>query len=114
MRLEHWTSAAQQGAVAGHNAVEPHDVRHCATVPYFWSDWYGNRIQLVGVPNGEHVEILGDVDAGGFVALYRQGDQLIGAFAVNRRAEISRCRALIKGQASWDEALSTVARPAWR
>ena len=33
------------------------------TVPYFWSDWYGSRIQFVGVPDSEEVLLVdGDVD----------------------------------------------------
>ncbi|NBH03373.1 FAD/NAD(P)-binding oxidoreductase, partial [Amycolatopsis sp. SID8362] len=108
MRLEHWTSAAEQGVVAARNAVsrgvaEPHE-----TVPYFWSDWYGTRIQFVGVPEGDQVESFGDGDR--FVTLYRDGDRLAGALAVNRPSLTMKYRALIRRRAGWAEALGLVAR----
>jgi NADPH-dependent 2,4-dienoyl-CoA reductase/sulfur reductase-like enzyme len=107
MRLEHWTSAAEQGAVAGRNAVsrtaEPYE-----TVPYFWSNWYGTRIQFVGVREGDEVESIGDGDR--FVALYRDGDRLAGALAVNRPALTMKYRALIRRRAGWAEARALAAR----
>jgi hypothetical protein len=108
MRLEHWTSAAEQGAVAARNAVSGGTAEPYETVPYFWSDWYGTRIQFVGVPDGDHVERVGDDDR--FVALYRHGDRLAGALAVNRPALTMKYRALIRRRAGWDEALAFAAR----
>jgi len=57
MRLENWTNAADQGAQAAINALFPDRARAHETVPYFWSDWYGNRIQFVGTrrPGPERV-----------------------------------------------------------
>lgn len=106
MRLEHWTSAAEQGAVAGRNAVSRTATEPYETVPYFWSDWYGTRIQFVGVPEGD-VESVGDGDR--FVALYRHGDRLAGALAVNRPSLTMKFRALIRRWAGWDEALALAA-----
>ncbi|GAA2789741.1 NAD(P)/FAD-dependent oxidoreductase [Saccharopolyspora taberi] len=105
MRLEHWTSAAEQGAHAARNAVtgarEPYSV-----VPYFWSDWYGTRIQFAGVPDADEVEVFGDVDGRRFVALYRSDARLTGVLAVNRPSDIVKYRSLIRKSVSWDEALS--------
>jgi NADPH-dependent 2,4-dienoyl-CoA reductase/sulfur reductase-like enzyme len=111
MRLEHWTSAAEQGALAARNAVDPAAARTYQTVPYFWSDWYDSRIQFVGVPTADEVRVVeGDLDiAGRAVALYRDGNRLVGALTVNGQAVIMKYRGLIGRAASWDEALAFAA-----
>ncbi|MCD2192222.1 FAD-dependent oxidoreductase [Actinomycetospora endophytica] len=109
MRLEHWTSASEQGARAARNAVDPSSAQPYTTVPYFWSDWYDSRIQFVGVSRSgegladvEEEVVMGD-EGGPFVALYRFGDRLVGALAVDKRAEVMQYRRLIMNKASWDE-----------
>lgn len=111
MRLEHWTSAAEQGALAARNALDPESAEPYRTVPYFWSDWYDSRIQFVGVPTADEIEIVdGDPDAGGrWIALYREGDRLAGVLAVNGQNVIMKYRGLLMRQASWDEALAFAA-----
>ncbi|MFG2357341.1 NAD(P)/FAD-dependent oxidoreductase [Streptomyces sp. NPDC048521] len=109
MRLEHWTNAAEQGALAARNAVGP-ERRECATVPYFWSDWYGVRIQFLGVPRAERTEIVGDPATRRFVALLGTGDRLTGVLAVDRRGEVARYRQLLRARATWREALDHAAR----
>ncbi|MBE4741745.1 NAD(P)/FAD-dependent oxidoreductase [Streptomyces caniscabiei] len=108
MRLEHWTSAAEQGALAARNALNPGAAKGYATVPYFWSDQYDTRIQFVGVPDAEEIAVAdGDIerDHQG-VALYRAGDRLVGALAVNRPTEIMKYRRLVARGASWEEGLA--------
>jgi NADPH-dependent 2,4-dienoyl-CoA reductase/sulfur reductase-like enzyme len=111
MRLEHWTIAAEQGGVAGRNAADPSTATAFETVPYFWSDWYGSRIQFVGIADGadEVVTVAGDVDGDTFITLYRRDDQLIGALALEQRSQIMKYRAMLARGASWDEA-TTFAR----
>ncbi|HEY2194076.1 MAG TPA: FAD-dependent oxidoreductase [Actinomycetospora sp.] len=111
MRLEHWTAASEQGARAARNAVDPSAAQEYSTVPYFWSDWYDSRIQFVGVsrsgegmPDVEIEVVMGSEDER-FVALYRCGDRLAGALAVDRPAEIMQYRRLLTKRASWEEGL---------
>lgn len=106
MRIEHWTSAAEQGAVAARNALAPQAAKPYSTVPYFWSDWYEHRIQFVGVPGADEVRVVsGNLDGDHVVALYRRGDRLTGALTLNGRAVVMKYRALIARQASWTDAL---------
>jgi NADPH-dependent 2,4-dienoyl-CoA reductase/sulfur reductase-like enzyme len=110
MRLEHWTSAAEQGARAARNAVDPAAATPYETVPYFWSDWYDSRVQFVGVAHardGVEIEVVaGDDGEGGPVtALYRAGDRVVGALAVDMRAEVMKYRRLIAARAPWADAL---------
>ena len=51
IRVEHWTNAAEGGTVAARNlvagsqAATPYD-----PVPFFWSDQYETKIQMIGLP----------------------------------------------------------------
>ncbi|MEU1994035.1 FAD-dependent oxidoreductase [Nocardia gamkensis] len=107
MRIEHWTSAAEQGARAALNALNPSVAQTYSTVPYFWSDWYGHRIQFVGVPSGqEHEVVSGSLDSDHFVVLYRDGDLLSAALTLNGQRHIMKYRNLINKRATFDEALA--------
>ncbi|MGC5031168.1 NAD(P)/FAD-dependent oxidoreductase [Micromonospora sp. DT229] len=109
MRLENWTTAAEQAAVAAHNALTPGDPRPCATVPYFWSDWNADRVQFVGLPDGEEVAFVqGGPDSGSFLALYRRGDRVIGALGLNQRRAVIRLRSAIGRGVGWDDTVAAL------
>jgi NADPH-dependent 2,4-dienoyl-CoA reductase/sulfur reductase-like enzyme len=93
MRLENWTTAAEQGVMAGRNAINPAEAAPFSTVPYFWSD------------SDEITVASGDIDSGRFLALYRQGDRVIGALGLNERRTIMRLRTAIAQRATWLETL---------
>ena len=106
MHLENWTSAAEQGAIAAVNAVGLGEPRAFATVPYFWSDWYGQRIQFVGMARADEIEVVtGDAAGMRFVALYRTGGSLTAALALNYPSHVMKYRTLISRHATWREAL---------
>ena len=107
MRLEHWTTAVEQGMLAARNALDPAAAKELSTVPYFWSDLYSSRIQFVGVPRGEEIRIASEeLGEDRFLGLYRGGDRLLGAIAIDRPAQIMKYRRLIAQRASWDDALA--------
>ncbi|MDQ2587955.1 NAD(P)/FAD-dependent oxidoreductase [Saccharothrix yanglingensis] len=107
MRVEHWSAAAEQGARAARNAVAPADARPYTTVPYFWSDWYGSRIQFAGVTAEDGLEIVsGDPAGDHFVALYREGDRLTGVLTLNGQRHVMRYRRLVAQRARFDEAVA--------
>lgn len=107
MRLEHWTSAAEQGATAAHNALNPDAPKSYSTVPYFWSDWYDARIQFVGSPDADEVVVVEDLDTDGrVVALYREGDRLVGALTVDGQTEIMKYRGQITKGGSFTDAVA--------
>jgi NADPH-dependent 2,4-dienoyl-CoA reductase/sulfur reductase-like enzyme len=111
MRLEHWTSAAEQGALAARNALGLAAPAPYSTVPYFWSDWYDSRLQFVGLPQADSVSVVdGSVEDSRWVALYRAGDRLVGALARNGQSVIMKYRGLIGKRASWDDALAFAAK----
>jgi len=106
------TGAAEQGAAVARNALDPQNSKLYGTVPYFWSDWYDNRIQFFGSPDAdEAVFVDGDVEHDRrWMAPYRSGGRLIGALTVNGQAEIMKYRGLTMKQVSWDEALQFAAQ----
>jgi NADPH-dependent 2,4-dienoyl-CoA reductase/sulfur reductase-like enzyme len=106
MRLEHWTSAAEQGATAARNALDPANAKPYATVPYFWSDWYGSRFQFVGIPATDEISIVdGEPDGDAFIALYREADRLAGCLTLNRPRDVMKYRRLISTATSWHDAI---------
>ncbi|WP_280424704.1 NAD(P)/FAD-dependent oxidoreductase [Nocardia carnea] len=109
MRLEHWTSAQEQGALAARNALEPAAAEPYATVPYFWSDWYGSRIQFVGTPDGPALRVFGAVEEGRLLALFGDGERVVGALALNRRTDIMKLRAAVARRTPWNNAVDFAA-----
>ena len=105
MRLENWTNAAAQGAHAARNAINANDDPY-STVPYSWSDWYGHRIQFVGIPTADEVVVhSGSIEEGRMIALYRTGDRIVGALTVRQPRQIMKFRSLIENGATWNAAL---------
>ncbi|MFI8592135.1 NAD(P)/FAD-dependent oxidoreductase [Dietzia maris] len=106
-RMENWTAAAEQGAAAARNALDPVHSKPYGTVPYFWSDWYGSRIQFVGSADADEFAIVegepGTSDR--WVALYRRGERLIGALSLNGQTVIMKYRVKISKGISWKDAL---------
>lgn len=80
LRIEHWDHAARQGAaaartlLAGKDRAEKYD-----ELPYFWSDQYDLKIQLIGVTTDyDAFEIIeGDPKAWEFVAAYGRGGRTV-------------------------------------
>lgn len=105
MRLEHWTSASEQATAVARNALEPRDKTAHQSVPYFWSDWYGQKFQMAGTCDGEDVAVFGDLSADRWLALYRDGDRVTGALSLNLPGRIMKFRALIHRRARWADAV---------
>jgi 3-phenylpropionate/trans-cinnamate dioxygenase ferredoxin reductase component len=107
LRAEHWTHAQQQPAVAAATLLgREHRLPPLASVPYFWSDQYGVRLQFAGHRRaGDAVEVTeGDLDARRFVAVYRRGEgpaaRAVAVLAMNQskpfagwRRELARSHA---------------------
>ena len=106
MRLEHWTAAAEQGTLAARNALDPDNATPYQTVPYFWSDWYTDKIQMVGICAADDVVVVGSIDDHDWLALYCRGDLLVGALAVNKPGKIMKYRAKIAAGATFADALT--------
>jgi NADPH-dependent 2,4-dienoyl-CoA reductase/sulfur reductase-like enzyme len=86
VRIEHWTTAAEHGQLAGRNAVLAHGERASHELPpYFWSDQYDVKIQAVGFSTlADRLEILESSPQGDrLVAVGSRDGRLVCAVAFN-------------------------------
>ncbi|WP_411152713.1 NAD(P)/FAD-dependent oxidoreductase [Streptomyces sp. A30] len=111
MRIEHRTTAAEQGMAAARNLLAaPQARKPFAPVPYFWSDQYDMKIQAYGYLRGhdEVAVVEGDLADSRFVAAYRTGDRLTGVLAVGMPPKaIRQWRQAIATGAAWHDSVRT-------
>ena len=113
-RIEHWTTAREQAAVVAATIVDP-DLSPpvVPSVPYFWSDQYGARLQFLGTADGaDDVRLVsGSLEGDQFVALYGREGRLVGALGLDAVRELMRYRGLIAAKApiasARDQAMAT-------
>jgi len=80
LRTEHWDHAGRQGAAAARTLLAgPDRAEAFDMVPYFWSDQYDIKVQMIGTPSDyDAIEIVeGDADGWEFVAAYGRGGRTI-------------------------------------
>ncbi|MFJ2605283.1 NAD(P)/FAD-dependent oxidoreductase [Streptomyces sp. NPDC087425] len=118
-RAEHWTSATEQPRVAVANLLAGQTVRTARSLPYFWSDQYGSRIQFAGRrQDGDTVRVTeGELTDGapgedGFLAVYERDGRTTAVLSVDRPRPFMRLRREL-GRAQSDLGdLGDQARPA--
>ena len=111
-RVEHWTNAAEGGAASARNLLAgTAGAMAYDPVPFFWSDQYAAKIQMIGLPDAddEVAVVIGSGGEGKMVALYRSGDRLSGVLAISQPAKLMGYRPLLAAGASFDEALAHAA-----
>jgi NADPH-dependent 2,4-dienoyl-CoA reductase/sulfur reductase-like enzyme len=111
MRVEHWTNAAEQGALAATNLLAEATGQRTtpyAPVPFFWSEQYDRRVQFLGRASGDdEVKVVsGSIAERQFVALYGNRGRLRGVLGVNAPRQVMPFRALLLERVSWDDALA--------
>ena len=98
LRLESVPNAMDQARVAAKNICGG-DARYDA-VPWFWSDQYDLKLQMVGFSGEAEEDVLrGDPDSGAFARFYLKGGQLIAVDAVNSPREFMAARQLVAQKA---------------
>ncbi|GAA3475155.1 NAD(P)/FAD-dependent oxidoreductase [Nonomuraea roseola] len=95
VRVEHWSNANDQGAVAAANLLAgPENAKPFADLPSFATHVHGARIQSAGLPQlaDEARLVAGAFEEGGFaVGLAREG-VLVGAVAVDSPKDLIRLK----------------------
>jgi 3-phenylpropionate/trans-cinnamate dioxygenase ferredoxin reductase component len=109
IRIEHWNVAAEAGVAAARNLLAGRaDATSFTPVPYFWSDQYGIRLQVIGSPRGsdEVTVVDGSFEEGKFVALFGRDDRLSAVMAIGRPRQLMMYRPLLQHGSSWQAALA--------
>jgi len=110
IRLEHWDNAALQGQAAARALLDPKYDQPFAPVPYFWSDQFDKRFQLVGYPACEDKVVLhdGELESCDFLVLYAREGLLTGGLGVNRPRAMRPLRRMLELGASLSEATAAL------
>jgi 3-phenylpropionate/trans-cinnamate dioxygenase ferredoxin reductase subunit len=94
LRLESVPNAMEQARVAAANMCGGDKVY--ASIPWFWSDQYELKLQMVGFSgDGDHQVVRGDMDANEFAVFYLKDGKVVAADAVNSPKEFMICKQLI-------------------
>lgn len=97
LRLESVPNAMEQSRVAAANLAGQDQVY--ASVPWFWSDQYNLKLQMVGFStDGDAHVVRGDPAARQFVMFHLKDGVLTAADAVNAPREFLACRQLVGRQ----------------
>jgi len=94
LRLESVPNAIEMGRLVAANIAGKETTY--AAVPWFWSDQYALKLQMVGLSQG-HTEIAvrGDMDGNSFIVFYLRDGEIIAADAVNRAQEFMLAKRLV-------------------
>jgi NADPH-dependent 2,4-dienoyl-CoA reductase/sulfur reductase-like enzyme len=106
IRIEHWTVAAEQGQLAGRNAlVAPDERKPYVAPPYFWSDQYDKKIQSLGLPGrAEEIELLESTpDRSRLVYGGERDGRLVGIIAINAARRLGAYRMTLEDPPGLDE-----------
>jgi NADPH-dependent 2,4-dienoyl-CoA reductase/sulfur reductase-like enzyme len=109
IRIEHWQLAAEAGVAAARSLLAGRaDAVPFNPIPYFWSDQFDIRFQVLGNPGGtDDVKIVeGSLDEGKFVALFGRAGRLRAVMAIGKPRQLMGFRPLLEAGSSWDDALA--------
>ncbi len=118
-RFEHWTTAVDQAPVVARTIVrdlagEPPEPFE-ELLPYFWSDQFGRKVQLLGRPGlADSVELLTGEEAADpaepaprkMLAAYFAADRLVAVAGISAPAMLMRYRPLLLERASREAVLA--------
>jgi len=101
LRLESVPNAMEQARVAAANLLGGD--KSYAAIPWFWSDQYELKLQMVGFSTDADQEVLrGDPSSNQFARFYLENGVLVAADAVNSPKEFMACRQLVARQEKVD------------
>ncbi len=105
VRLESVPNALEQARAAALTVCDKQ--RQPAAAPWFWSDQYDLKLQMVGLSAGfDTMTMRGDMASRSFIAFYLRDDRLIAADAVNRPLDFMTTRKLVGRSGHGDTTLA--------
>jgi len=107
VRIEHWQVANDHAAHLAHFLTTGNSLAH-TLVPYFWSDQYGKKIQVLGhpSPHDDVVMVSGSIVEGRWVALYSRAGLVSGVVTLANPRGLMLSKVLLDEPTSIDDARS--------
>ena len=104
VRIEHWQVAADHaGALARHWMTGEESPR---LIPYFWSDQYGKKIQMLGHPSAlDDVARVKDAGEHQWLALYTHEGVVTGLVALGQPRALMLSKPLLERETTLEQAL---------
>jgi 3-phenylpropionate/trans-cinnamate dioxygenase ferredoxin reductase component len=110
LRVEHWDHAIASGEAAARRLLEGPDAPLFDPVPWFWSDQYDTKIQLVGLAGADADRDVasGSLADGRFAVAYGRQGRLTGVLGVNRPRHVALLRARVTEGVSFAEGVAAL------
>lgn len=107
VRIEHWQVATDHAAHLAHFWMTGE--RSAPMVPYFWSDQYGKKIQMLGHPHPDDDVLIvsGSTEEKKWLALYSRRDVVTGALALSQPRWLMLSKPLLDTRTSLADALTS-------
>jgi NADPH-dependent 2,4-dienoyl-CoA reductase/sulfur reductase-like enzyme len=104
IRVEHWQVATEHAATLARHWMT--NEGSAALIPYFWSDQYGRKIQMLGHPSpDDDVVKVKHTPEGQWLGLYSQDDVVTGFIALNQPRALMLSKPLLEHSTTLSEAL---------
>ncbi len=109
-RIEHWQVAADHGQFAATALLKGRaSAEGIHLLPYFWSDQYGLKLQMLGRPEPtDEVTIALQDDEGRLLALFRRGEALSAVFGISKPKQVMAYRQLLLDGCLFPDALKVL------
>jgi 3-phenylpropionate/trans-cinnamate dioxygenase ferredoxin reductase subunit len=106
IRVEHWQIATEHAGELAHFWMSGERASH-VMVPYFWSDQYGEKIQMLGHPHpsDEVVIVSGSPEEGRWLALYSRDRLISGVLSLSHPRHLALAKPLLESPIALDDAL---------
>ncbi len=104
VRIEHWQVATDHAGALARYWMTGEEAS--PVIPYFWSDQYGKKIQMLGHPRpDDDVLRVKDTGEGQWLALYSRGGVVTGLIGLNQPRALMLSKVLLERTTTLDEAL---------
>jgi 3-phenylpropionate/trans-cinnamate dioxygenase ferredoxin reductase subunit len=106
VRLESWRNACEQGVLAARNMLDEDET--LSTIPWFWSEQYELRLEVVGLPDEASTTVRRDVGDGSCLLFHVDSEaRLAAATSIGVGSSLARQSRLA------ERLIESEARPAW-
>ncbi len=108
VRMEHWQVANDHATTLSRVWITG-DAGAKVLIPYFWSDQYGKKIQLLGhpTPNDDVIRVLGDDQSGRWLALYHADGVITGVVALSNPRALMLSKVLLDTRTTLAQAMAS-------